>query len=131
MLVLAVGSILLGIAIPQLARAMDQIRVETATAHLVAAHQRARMMAIARGEVLRLSIDSAALSIVPGNGSVSLWTEAGPAASGVTLNGPTRRFMFSPEGMTLGLSNASLQVTRGSAARTVVISRLGRVRILR
>jgi type IV fimbrial biogenesis protein FimT len=130
-LVLAVTGILLGIAVPQLSRAMNQIEVEAATAHLVAAHQRARVMAITRGQVLTLSIDSAALIITPRSGGPPLWSEVGPAAAGVSLVGPTRRFTFSPEGLTLGLSNASLQLARGSSTRTVVISRLGRVRVLR
>ena len=62
--------------------------------------------------------------------STPLWTEPGPAASGVSLPGPTRHFTFAPEGFTLGLSNASLRLARGSATRTVVFSRLGRVRLL-
>lgn len=131
MLVLAVAAILLGIAVPRLARAMDQVNLEAATSNLVAAHQRARMMAIVRGQVLTLSIDSVVLSIAPQSGAVPLWSAAGPASAGVRLGGPTRRFTFSPEGITLGLSNASLQLARGSSTRTVVISRLGRVRVLR
>jgi prepilin-type N-terminal cleavage/methylation domain-containing protein len=131
MLILAVTGILLAIAIPQLSRAMDRIEVQAATAHLVAAHQRARMMAITRGQVLTLSVDSAELRIAPASGGVALWSEAGPATAGVSLAGPTRHFTFSPEGFTLGLSNASLLLTRGSSTRTVVISRLGRVRVLR
>jgi hypothetical protein len=110
---------------------MDQIEVEAAAAHLVAAHQRARVMAITRGEVLTLSIDSGALVITPRTGAPALWSELGPAAAGVSLAGPTRRFIFSPEGLTLGVSNASLQLARGSSIRTVVISRLGRIRVLR
>lgn len=129
MLVLAVAGILLGIAVPKLGHTLNQIRVEAATAQLVAAHQRARIMAITRGEVLRLSIDSARLSIA--RESVPLWTAAGPGSSGITLTGPTRQFTFSPEGFTLGLSNATLRVARGATARTIVISRLGRVRVLR
>jgi prepilin-type N-terminal cleavage/methylation domain-containing protein len=131
MLVLAVAGILFGIAVPQLSRAMNRIDVEAASAHLVAAHQRARLMAIARGQVLTLSIDSTALIIATPTGSTPLWSEPGPAATGVSLPGPTRRFTFSPEGFTLGLSNASLQLARGTSTRTIVISRLGRIRVLR
>jgi Tfp pilus assembly protein FimT len=38
---------------------------------------------------------------------------------------------FSPVGMTIGLSNATFQLRRAAAARVVVVSRLGRVRIVR
>ena len=129
MLVLAVAGILMGIAIPQLSQAWDRVQVEAAASHLVAAHQRARIMAIARGLVLTLSIDSAALTITPRASTVALWSEPGPAAFRVTLAGSTRRFTFAPEGFTLGLSNASLHLYRGFSTRTVVFSRLGRVRV--
>jgi type IV fimbrial biogenesis protein FimT len=130
-LVLAVAGLLLGIAVPQLARTLDRIEVEAAAAHLVAAHQRARIMAIARNQVLVLSVDPTTLSIFPRGGGAPLWSEAGPAAGGVALAGAARQFTFSPEGLTLGLSNATLQLARGASSRTIVISRLGRVRIVR
>jgi prepilin-type N-terminal cleavage/methylation domain-containing protein len=131
MLVLAVLGVLLGIAIPGLSLVLDRIEVEAAAAHIVAAHQRARLLAITRGQVVRLLIDEARIVIYPRTGLVPLWSESGPSEARVTLAGPTRQFTFSPEGFTLGLSNASLQLVRGTSRRTVVISRLGRVRILR
>jgi hypothetical protein len=36
--------------------------------------------------------------------------------------------MFSPVGVTFGLSNASFRLSRGGIVSTVVVSRLGRVR---
>jgi prepilin-type N-terminal cleavage/methylation domain-containing protein len=131
LLALAVASILLGIAVPRLGRALDRIEVDAAAAHLVAAHQRARMMAIARSQVVVLSIDSSALMISPRGGGAPLWSEVGPVGSRVVLTGPARKFTFLPEGITLGLSNATLQLSRGASSRTVIISRLGRVRVLR
>jgi prepilin-type N-terminal cleavage/methylation domain-containing protein len=129
MLVLAVAGILMGIAIPPLSQAADRVEVQAAASQLVNAHQRARIMAIAKGQVLTLSIDSAALIITSPVAAAPLWSERGPAGMGVTLIGSARRFTFSPEGYTLGLSNASLHLARGSATRTVVFSRVGRVRI--
>ena len=131
MLVLAVVGLLLGIAVPRFSRVMDYIAVEAAATEVIAAHQRARMMAIARGQVLTLNVDSTQLRIAPPSGATPLWIQHGPAASGVRLSGPTRRFTFSPTGITLGLSNASLLLSRGPSIRTVVFSRLGRVRVLR
>jgi type IV fimbrial biogenesis protein FimT len=131
MLALAVVGLLLGIAVPRFSQARDYIAVDAAATEVIAAHQRARMMAIARGQVLTLEIDSTQLRIALPSGATPLWTQDGPAASGVRLSGATRRFMFSPSGITLGLSNASLLLTRGASIRTVVFSRLGRVRVLR
>ena len=130
-LVLALGGILLAIAVPPLTSALDRIDVGAAAGHIAAAHQRARIMAITRSQVVILSVDSAALVIRPRSMATALWSEPGPAASGVSLAGPRRQFTFSPEGFSLGLSNATLHLSRGAATRTVVVSRLGRVRITR
>jgi prepilin-type N-terminal cleavage/methylation domain-containing protein len=131
MLVLAVIGILLAIGVTNLVRVTDQLSVDAAATHLTTAHQRARMMAVARSQVLTLLVDSSTISIAGRAGGAPLWSSAGPAASGVSLAGPAQRFTFSPEGLTLGLSNATLRLQRGSSTRTLIISRLGRVRILR
>lgn len=128
-LVLAVAGILLGIAVPPVYRTLDRIEVEAAVRHLVTAHQRARIMAITRSQVVVLTLQPTELTIHRPGEDAPLWSEPGPAASGVSLIGPARQFTFSPEGLTLGLSNATLQLTRGLTSRTVVISRLGRVRV--
>jgi Tfp pilus assembly protein FimT len=131
MLGLAVAGILIGLALPHLSGPLDRIEVEGAANRLIAAHQRARIMAITRSQVILLSIDSTGLTISARGGGGPLWSDLGPASTGVALAGPARRFAFSPEGITLGLSNATLQLSRGSTTRTLVISRLGRIRIVR
>lgn len=131
MLVLALVGILTGLALPHLSGAMDRIEVEGAANRLIAAHQRARIMAITRGQVVLLAIDSTRLTISSQGGTDTLWSDTGPASAGVELAGPARQFTFSPQGMTLGLSNATLQLSRGFTTRTLVISRLGRIRIVR
>jgi len=129
LLVLALGGIILGIAIPRLSAALDRIEVAAAASHIAAAHQRARLMAVTQSLVAVLSVDHLALTIRRRGLTTPLWSEAGPAAHRVSLDGPPRQFTFSPEGFSLGLSNATLRLTRGSATRTVIISRLGRVRV--
>jgi Tfp pilus assembly protein FimT len=47
------------------------------------------------------------------------------------MTGGQRTLTFSPTGISMGFSNASWTLTKGSAKRRVVISRLGRVRIER
>jgi type IV fimbrial biogenesis protein FimT len=128
-LVLALLGLLLGVGIPPLAGALDRIEVAAAASQIAAAHTRARMMAISGSRVVVLTIDSASLSIHLRGSTSHLWSDRGPALSRVSLSGPARSFTFSPEGFSLGLSNASLHLSRGSATRTVIVSRLGRVRI--
>jgi prepilin-type N-terminal cleavage/methylation domain-containing protein len=131
LLVLALGGILLGIAIPRLSAALDRVEVAAAASHITSAHQRARLLAVTQSLVVVLSVDSLALTIRPRGIAAPLWSEAGPAAHRVSLAGPDRQFTFSPEGFSLGLSNATIRLTRGNATRTVIISRLGRVRVTR
>ena len=131
LLTLAVTGILLGIALPRLSVILDGIEVQSAAARLVAAHQRARMLAVTRGRVLVLSVRPDSVTISPRGSGAPLWSEPGPAAGYVAIEGTPRQFTFSPEGITLGLSNATLRLSRGSATRAVVVSRLGRVRITR
>lgn len=129
LLVLALGSILLGVAIPRLSAVLDRIEVSAAASRVAGAHQRARILAVTQGMVAVLSIDALALTIRRRGGTAPLWSEAGPVAHRVSLAGPARQFTFSPEGFSLGLSNATLRLTRGRATRTVIISRMGRVRV--
>src|SRR4051794_4516292 len=131
MLVLAVLGILLAVGVPAVSRLLDVIEVDAAAAHIAAAHQRARLLAITRSQVIRLVIDGSRIGGYPRTGTTPLWSEPAPNEARVTLAGPPRQFPFSPEGFTLGLSNAALELTRGASRRTVVISRLGRVRVLR
>src|SRR3954452_2061930 len=131
MLVLAVLGILLAVGLPAVSRLLDVIEVDAAAAHIAAAHQRARLLAITQSQVTRLVIDGSRIGVYPRTGTTPRWSEAGPNEARVTLAGPPRQFTFSPEGFTLGLSNASLQLPRGASRRTVVISRLGRVLVLR
>ena len=123
-----VGIILL-ISLPRMHRLADSLAVDRAAQHIAAAHRRARVAAVLRNQPLRLVIDANELSIQPSAGA-ALWSEPGPAADGVALAGPARTLTFSPVGISLGVSNASFELTRGAARRTVIVSRLGRVRIV-
>jgi prepilin-type N-terminal cleavage/methylation domain-containing protein len=130
-LVLALLGLLLGIALPSLSSALDRVEVRASAAHIAAAHARARLMAITQSRVLVLTVDAARLSIHVRGNTTPVWSDRGPALNRVSLTGPARTFTFSPEGFSLGLSNATLRLSRGSATRTVIVSRLGRVRITR
>jgi hypothetical protein len=81
--------------------------------------------------VLVLSVDSSMLTIRRRDRLTPLWSEPGPASARVALAGPVRQFTFSPEGFSMGLSNATIRLSRGSATRTVILSRLGRARVTR
>jgi prepilin-type N-terminal cleavage/methylation domain-containing protein len=129
-LVLAIIALLLGIALPRIAPLRDGWSAEQAAQAVILAHSRARVAASLLSRPLVRTVAPDSLRIATLADSV-VWRGAGPAASGASLAGPIRKLTCSPVGLSMGLSNATFQITRGAAIRTVVVSRLGRVRIQR
>jgi prepilin-type N-terminal cleavage/methylation domain-containing protein len=130
-LTLVIAGLLLGIALPRLTALKQEVVIEQAAQTLVAAHRRARTLAVASGQPAILSVADRSLRITLGGAAQPHWLGPGPADHGVSVTGTPRDLTFSPLGITTGLSNATFNLSLGSATRTVVISRLGRVRILR
>jgi prepilin-type N-terminal cleavage/methylation domain-containing protein len=130
-LTLAVAGLLLGIALPRFSALKEGIIVERAAQNIAAAHRRARTTAIVHGRPATLSVAAGSLRITFVGAGQPHWSTPGPSEDGVILGRPPRDLTFSPLGITTGLSNASFPLRLGSASRTVVVSRLGRLRILR
>ena len=130
-LTLAVAGLLLGIALPRFSALKQGVTVEQAAQNIAAAHRRARTTAIVHGRPAILSVAARTLRITFVGAGQPHSSSPGPSADGVVLDGPPRDLTFSPLGITTGLSNATFRLSLGSASRTVVVSRLGRVRILR
>lgn len=130
-LTLAVLGLLLGIALPRFGALKQGVSVESAAQNIAAAHRRARISAIVHGRPAILSVAAGSLRITLAGAGQPHWSSPGPSAHGVTLAGPPRDLTFSPLGITTGLSNATFHLSLGAATRTVVVSRLGRVRISR
>jgi prepilin-type N-terminal cleavage/methylation domain-containing protein len=129
-LVLVIIGTLSAIAEPRLRGITDSLAVHQAALQIVSAHRRARISAILQSRVVELTISAAALSIRPRGAAADTWRAPGPATEKVTLAGPSRVITFSPVGISIGVSNATFRLSRGAASRTVVVSRLGRVRIV-
>jgi len=130
-LTLAVTGLLLGIALPRFSALKQGVTVERAAQNIAAAHRRARTTAIVHGRPVILSVAARTLRITLAGEVQPHWSSPGPQNDGVVLSGPPRELTFSPLGITTGLSNASFHLSLGATSRTVVVSRLGRVRISR
>ena len=130
-LTLVIAGSLLGIALPRFAALKQEVVIEQAAQAIVAAHRRARTLAVASGQPAIFSVADRSLRITLGGAPQPHWLSPGPADQGVAVTGTPRTLTFSPLGFTTGLSNATFTLSLGSAIRTVVISRLGRIRILR
>jgi prepilin-type N-terminal cleavage/methylation domain-containing protein len=129
-LVLVIIGTLTAIAEPRVRGLTDSLAVNRAAIEIASAHRRARISAVLQSRVVELTISAGTLAIRPRGAAADTWRAAGPLALGVTLAGPSRVITFSPVGLSMGLSNASFLLSRGDASRTVVVSRLGRVRIV-
>ena len=131
LLVLVLIGLMAAIGGPRLAGALQRIPVRNAAQRLVAAHMRARLLATVQGRVTLLTFraDSLTLHILDGVDTLPVWQEPGPAASGVTLTGPSHPIVFVPTGLTHGLVNGTWTLSAGGVTRTVIVSRAGRVRL--
>ena len=136
LLEMVISLVILGLlssaAVPALAAVRDRYMVQSAAAAIAGAHNRARIRAILEGQVTELEVrpDSLILRIGTGGAGLPVWSAPGPLAAGVSLTSPPRTLPFAPSGITMGFANATFVLTRGGARRQVVVSRLGRVRVI-
>jgi len=129
--IVALTALASALAVPTLFHARDRFAVDAAARQLVLAHREARNAALTsqRLVLLRLAPDTLELRAVLGADTTLLWRRAGPSGYGVDVIGNPRVLRFVPSGYTIGGSNTTYTLRRGSAERKVVISRLGRVRV--
>lgn len=130
-LTLIVAALLLAIALPRFADVRQEVAVEQAAQSLASAHRRARMLAITSGYPAVLSVAERSLRITLAGAVQPHWQAPGPVELGIALTGAPRDLAFSPIGISMGVSNATFRLSLGPHSRSVVVSRLGRVRILR
>lgn len=130
---LAVAGLLGALAAPGLAALLAGAETDTAARRLQSAIVTARAAAVIRGRptLLLVSADSLVIRVVSGADTTLLWRAAGPSSQSVALAGPARTLSFGPYGLARGVSNATFRLSRGTAVRQVVVSRLGRARVLR
>jgi prepilin-type N-terminal cleavage/methylation domain-containing protein len=134
-IVLAVIALLAGMVVPGSAALADRLAVEHQAARLLTAYRSAWVTARMqqRLAILRVTADTLAIRTVQSADdpdTVLAWIAPGPAAAGVALTSPAHTSVFGPDGLGMGLANTSHVLVKGGATRRVVVSRLGRVRIL-
>jgi prepilin-type N-terminal cleavage/methylation domain-containing protein len=135
LIVLSILGVLAGIVIPSSAALADRLAVEHQAARILTAYRSAWVAARMqqRLAILRVSPDTLTIRTVSGAGSpdtVLAWLAPGPSVAGVALASPAYTSVFGPDGLGMGLSNTTHVLRKGNATRKVVVSRLGRVRIV-
>lgn len=131
-MVLVIMGLLASAAGPSVAGMRDRYLVTSMATAVANAHNRARIHAVLTGAAAELEVrtDSLIVRSVTGIDTTVVWTAPGPLSQGIALGGAPRVLRFAPTGITMGFANATFVLTRGSGHRQVVVSRLGRVRVL-
>ncbi len=133
--VLAVAGALALFLVPGVGALADRIAVEHEAARVLVAHRTAWLTARSRHRLalLRITSESLAVRIVASAGepdTTLVWLAPGPALAGVQLASAPHTTVLGPDGVAMGLANFTHVLTRGGVTRRVVVSRLGRVRVL-
>jgi prepilin-type N-terminal cleavage/methylation domain-containing protein len=121
--------LLLALAAPRAGAARDRALLTLHARALVSAHSDSRASAVRAGSRTILSISPVAFEQRDLAGVV-LWRRPGPAQDGVELVGPAAPMVFDSRGYTLGAANGTYRLMRGDQELRVIISRLGRVRVV-
>lgn len=108
----------------------DRATVVAAQGDVLNAYRLAQATArtLGRPAVLVVSVDSITIQSV-GRDTLTIARLPGPRARGVTLTPAWHAITFGPAGVAAGAGNVTHTLGRGSIARAVVVSRLGRVRV--
>jgi prepilin-type N-terminal cleavage/methylation domain-containing protein len=128
LVVLSLVAILLAIAGPRLLTALDQSAVRNARMQLVAALGSARGSALSRSERVSVAMDSTAGLLRILAGADTLLVRPLRAELGVIFAASRDTVTYGASGRGYGASNSTIVLSRGTAAETVFVARLGRAR---
>lgn len=127
--------ILTGLAVPNAVALGDRLAVERHTATVMQGYQRARLAASGSLQPARLTVgpDRIAVYLLGDRAgepdSTLAWEAPGPASDGVLLRLSPGPVTIVPNGLATGVANGRYVLERGRASRSLIASRLGRLRI--
>ena len=126
---------IVGILAAQLVRTAateaDRVRVTVSQGAVLEAYRDARAAATALGRPAEVVVgtDSIVVRSVGTTDTIVLSRRPGPAAAGVTISPATHLSRYGPDGLGMGVGNATIRLARGLVTRQLVVSRLGRIRV--
>ena len=127
-LVISLAGILTAITLSKAGRFIDRVEVRGATTEAESMFSRARHIAISRGMQTALDIDPVRETLSIRAANEVLTSRDLNAAHGVDIDTNKTSITYSPIGVGYGAANFTMILSRGRAADTIYVSRLGRVR---
>lgn len=128
LVVLVVMAILLTLAGPRTASALDRAAVRDARMQLVSALGAARESALARAERVSVAMDSSVGILRILSGADTLLVRSLRTELGVAFASSRDTITYGANGRGYGATNSTIVLSRGAAAETVFVARLGRAR---
>lgn len=125
---LTILSIVAAETVPRMQRIADQIGARGAAGDAAAMLGSARQLALSRWMRATVGIDTVGGVLTLSVGTDTVLRRDERRAHGAALHATRLSATYTPLGLALGVSNLTLIATRGVAAETVTVSRLGRVR---
>ena len=117
------------IAVREVGHYLDRIAARSAIAEAGEVIQQARDEALARHAIVSVSIDTARAELALRERGYLLSVHALGHAHRIALSATRDSLAFDVRGLGYGASNLTLIAKRGRAAETLVVSRLGRVKL--
>lgn len=127
-LVVAVAGIVMAMGVSGARRLLDGMSVRAATGEAHTLFGAARQLAILHGRRVTLQIDTAGSRLVVVSAADTLRVRQLGEVHGVRIMATRLATTYEANGLGHGASNLTMVITRGRAADTLTISRLGRVR---
>lgn len=127
-LVVALIGIVTAIAVPALGRRRDRVAVLEAARILADALAVARDIALSGAAPVAVRLGETGATVTVTAAADTIERHALGTLLGVSLRATRDSLAYGPDGLGVGAANLTAIVARGSAADTLVVSRLGRVR---
>src|SRR5687768_4681316 len=127
-IVVTIGGLLLAIAVPRTTLVLDRISVRSAAGDVRATVSSARAIALAGYAGVAVHVDSETGTLQVRRGSETILSRGIGHAHGVQIASTRDSMTYDSRGLGRGAANLSIVIRRRSAAETVFVSRLGRVR---
>ncbi|MGQ0646763.1 MAG: prepilin-type N-terminal cleavage/methylation domain-containing protein [Gemmatimonadaceae bacterium] len=128
LLVLLVVALILAIAMPRFLVLQDRLAAHGAASVLTRALLDARHFAVRRGERTALKVDTTTATVVVAATTDTLGLHRLHDIFGVSIAATRDSIAYAPSGLGYGAANTRYVVSRGAAAETITVSRVGRLR---